>query len=51
MKKAVQDKKANATDLSKLITKPGFFEHKSLEEELKAFREWSWVLEIFQFSG
>ena len=41
MKKAAEDKKTNTTDWSKLITKPGFFEHKSQEEDIKAFREWS----------
>ena len=39
MKKAVEDMKANTADWSKLITKPSLFEHKSQEEEIKAFNE------------
>ena len=39
VKKAVEDMKTNATDWSKLITKPSLFEHKSQEEEIKAFNE------------
>ena len=41
VKKAAEDKKTTTTDWSKLITKP------TLEEEIKAFREWSWVFEIY----
>ena len=40
VKNAVEDKKASTTGWSKLTTKPGLFEHKSQEEEIKAFREW-----------
>ena len=41
MKKAVEDKKSSTTDWTKLIAKPNIFDHKSQEEEIKAFREWS----------
>ena len=43
VKKAVEDKKSSTTDWSKLMTKPSLFDCKSQEEEIKAFREWSWV--------
>ena len=47
VKKAVEDKRATTTDWSKLITKPNLFGYKSQEEEIKAFREWSWVFEKY----
>ena len=47
VKKAVEDKKSSTTDGSKLITKPNIFEYKSQEEEIRAFRELSWVLEKY----
>ena len=40
MKKAVEDKKSSTTDWSKLIARPN-------RVEVKAFREWSWVLEKY----
>ena len=43
-KKAVEDKKSSRTGWSKLIAKPNIFDYKSQEEEVKAFREWSWVI-------
>ena len=45
VKKAVEDKKSSTTDWSTLIAKPNIFDYKSQEEEVKAFREWSWVFE------
>ena len=33
--------------MSKLIAKSNIFDHKSQEEEIKAFREWSWVFEKY----
>ena len=52
-KKAVEEKKKTATDRSKLIAKPNLFDYKSQEEgeaeeeEVKAFKEWSWVFEKY----
>ena len=46
-KKAAEDKKSSTTDLSKLIAEPNIFDYKSHEEEIKAFREWSWVFEKY----
>ena len=46
VKKAVEDKKSSTTGWSKLIAtpaKPNIFDYKPQEEEIKAFREWSWV--------
>ena len=31
-------------DWSKLLTKPGAFDHKSQEDEIKNFKDWSWQL-------
>ena len=31
-------------DWSKLLTKPGTFDHKSQEDEIKNFKDWSWQL-------
>ena len=45
--KAVEDKRSSATDGSNLIAKPNIFDHKSQEEEIKVFREWSWVFEKY----
>ena len=50
VKKAIQDKKSSTTSWPKLIAKPSIFDYKSPEEEIKAFREWSRVLEIFECS-
>ena len=47
MKKAVEDKKSSTTDGSTLIAKPNISDYKSQEEEIKAFREWSWVFEKY----
>ena len=47
VKKAAEETKATTTDGSKLTTKPNLFDDKSQEEEIKAFREWSWVLEKY----
>ena len=47
VKKAVEDKKSSTTDWPKLIAKPNIFDCKSQEEEIKAFREGSWVLEEY----
>ena len=44
VKKAVEDKKSS-TGWSKLIAKPNILGYKSQEEEIKAFRERSWVFE------
>ena len=46
VEKAVEEKSATATDRSKLITKPNLFDYRS-QEEIKAFREWSWVFKNF----
>ena len=46
VKKAVEDKKFNDR-WSKLIAKPNIFDYKSQQEEIKAFREWSWVFEKY----
>ena len=46
-KAAVEDKKSSTTDWSKLIAKPNVFDYKSQEEEIKAFRERSWVFEKY----
>ena len=35
---------ATGVDWSKLLTKPGNFDHKSMDEEIKHFRDWSWQL-------
>ena len=47
VKKAVEDKKSSTADWSNLIAKPNIFDYKSQEEEIKAFREWSWILEKY----
>ena len=47
VKKAVEDKKPSTTDWSKLIARPNIFDYKSQEEEINAFREWSWVFEKY----
>ena len=47
VKKAVEDQKTTTTYWSKLFTKPYLFDYKSQEEEIKAFREWSWLLEKY----
>ena len=47
VKKAVEDKKATTTGWQKLITRPNLFDHRPQEEEIKAFREWSWVFEKY----
>ena len=36
--------KEGTPDWSKLLTKPGSFDHKSQEEEIKHFKDWSWQL-------
>ena len=46
MKKVVEDKKT-FTGWSKLIAKPNLFEYTSQEEEINAFRVWSWVFEKY----
>ena len=35
---------STGTDWSKLLTKPSNFDHKSMDEEIKHFRDWSWQL-------
>ena len=45
VQKAVEDSRSSTTDWSKLTAKPNIFERKSQEEEIKAFREWSWIFE------
>ena len=50
VKKAAEDKNTTTTDQSKLITKPGLVENKSQQEEIKAFRDWSWVFEKYPCS-
>ena len=45
VKKAVEDNNSSTTDGSKLIAKPNIVDYKSQDEEIKAFREWSWVFE------
>ena len=47
VKKAVEDKNSSTTDWSKLIAKPNIFDYKSQEEEIKVFKEWSWVFEMY----
>ena len=47
MKKAVEEKKSSTTDRSKLIAQPNTFDHKSQEEEIKAGRKCSRVLEKY----
>lgn len=36
--------RVDRVDWSKLIAKPGVFEHKSTEDEIRAYRDWSWQL-------
>ena len=36
--------KEGTPDWSKLLTKPSSFDHKSQEEEIKHFKDWSWQL-------
>ena len=43
-KEAVEDKKSSTTDLS---AKRNIIDYKSQDEEIKPFREWSWVFENF----
>ena len=45
--KAVEDKRSSTTDRSKLIAKPKIFDYKSQDEEIQAFREWSWIFEKY----
>ena len=45
LKKEVEDKKSSASGWSKLMEKPNIFDHKSQEEGIRAFREWSLVFE------
>ena len=45
VKKAVEDNKSSTPDSSKLIAKPNIFDYRSQDDEIKAFREWSWVFE------
>jgi hypothetical protein len=35
---------AQTVDGSKLLKKPPLFEHKTTEDEIRAFRDWSWML-------
>ena len=35
---------AQTVDWSKLLHKPPLFEHKTTEDEIRAFRDWSWML-------
>ena len=44
VKKAVEDNNSSTTDGSKLIAKPNIVDYKPQEEEIKALREWSWVV-------
>ena len=46
VKKAVEDKKSSTT-LTISHNKPNIFNSKSQEEEIKALREWAWVLEKY----
>ena len=46
-RKAVEGKKSSTTGWSKMKAKPNIFDYKSQEEEIKAFRVWSWVLEKY----
>ena len=39
-----QGQSSSSIDWSKLISKPPTFEFSSMEEEIKAFRDWSWQL-------
>ena len=41
-KAAGEPKKEAGPDWSKLLTKPSCFDHKSQEEEIKHFKDWSW---------
>ena len=47
VKKAGEDNKSSTTGWSRLIAKPNIFDYKSQEEEIQAFREWSWVFEKY----
>ena len=41
-KTAGEAKPREGPDWSKLLTKPSWFDHKSQEEEIKHFKDWSW---------
>ena len=35
---------SSTVDWSKLLSRPPLFEHKTTEDEIRAFRDWSWML-------
>ena len=35
---------SSSVDWSKLLSRPPLFEHKTTEDEIRAFRDWSWML-------
>ena len=43
-KSSASSSKATTSDWSKLLTKPSVFEYKSLDDEIRHFKEWSWQL-------